>query len=80
MEGEWVRDVHNHTWVFQLGEAWVWIAVRPPYCDRGHYVGNVGNVPDIDAADGFPRYFMDLERAKLELAEWLQWRLEGRRR
>jgi hypothetical protein len=47
------------------------------YCDRGRFVGKVFGVPDIDGADSFPRYYMDIDRAKLEMAEWLDWRLFG---
>lgn len=67
--------------IYSIGAAVVTLETRPPYCDRGHlmgksfgYVGNVEDVPDIDAADAFPRYFMDEERAKAELADWLHWR------
>lgn len=57
------------------GNAHVWIERRPAYCDRGHFCAKVEGIPDIDGADSFPRYFMDLERAKSEMREWLAWRL-----
>lgn len=74
-EGEWTHAEEWQTWNFRRGNMWVSIAKRPWYCDRGHYVANVSGVPAIDGADEFPRYFMDLERAKLELADWLDWRI-----
>jgi hypothetical protein len=54
----------------------VTVEPRPVYCDRGHWVGKVHGVPDVDGQDAFPRYYMDLSRAKLELADWLEWRLK----
>jgi hypothetical protein len=64
----------------------VWIEKRPAYCDRGHYVAKVNGIFDpvtginsIDDGDAFPRYYMNLDRAKAELEEWLQWRLRSER-
>lgn len=56
--------------------AHVWIQKRPAYCDRGHWIANVDGISTIDGADAFPRYFMNLERAKLEMEEWLAWRVK----
>ena len=64
-------------WELRVSTALVTIESRPHYCDRGHFVGKVFGIDDIDCADAFPRYYMDLERAKLELAEWLKWRLQS---
>lgn len=74
----WERDTYG-CWIFRLGKAWVWIQARPAYCDRGHYQANVEGVGGIDYADSFPRYFMDLDRAKAEMQEWLAWRLRAQR-
>lgn len=65
-----------------VGSVYVWITPRPRYCDRGHYQAGVDGIPSIDAADAFPRYYMNLDRAKLEMEEWLTWRLhsEGQKR
>lgn len=60
-----------------FGNVHVWLTARPPYCDRGHWQASVSGLEDIDYQDGFPRYFMDLERAKLEMADWLRWRLKS---
>lgn len=75
---EWVVDNYNCL-NLHIGKAHVWIQKRPTYCDRGHYCANVNGIPSIDGADSFPRYFMDLERAKDEMSEWLQWRLQSER-
>ena len=62
---------------FPKGVGWtMWIERRPPYCDRGRWKLDV-DAP-IDAQEGFPRYFFDLERAKLEAQEWVNVRKELR--
>jgi hypothetical protein len=74
MNFDWIIDeygCHN----LHVGRVHVWIEKRPPYCDRGHFLGHVMGVPTLDHQDGFPRYYMNLDRAKAELEEWLQWRL-----
>lgn len=61
-------------------EAWVngymvaWMTKRPHYCDRGHYSVDC-NLPGIDWADSFPRYFMSREVAISETEAFLKWRL-----
>jgi len=48
---------------------------RPHYCDRGNFSAKIFPRGDfcreIDNADGFPRYYFDEERAKLEIEAWL---------
>lgn len=55
---------------------------RPYYCDRGHWIAKVfsnGNaLGHMDARDGWPRYFMNKERAKAEIEEWVAHRLMGK--
>ena len=51
-----------------------WIEPRPSYCDRGHWK-MCCELPDFDAADGFPRYYMSLAVAKAETEAFLKWRL-----
>jgi hypothetical protein len=63
----------------RVGGVHVWIEKRPPYCDGGHFIGKVSGIASIDAFDAFPRYYMNLERAKAELSEWLTWRLHSER-
>jgi hypothetical protein len=49
---------------------------RPHYCDRGNFLAQLdywGKLSlEIDAADGWPRYYFDRDRAKLEIEAWLQ--------
>lgn len=52
-----------------------WIDARPAYCDRGNWKGMVESVPDLDSQDGWPNYYMSLERAKVEVHDFLMWRL-----
>lgn len=47
---------------------------RPHYCDRGRWIAQQF-VFDVDHSDAFPRYYMDLERAKAEVFEWVRHRL-----
>jgi len=52
------------------------IAARPAYCDRGNFTATIQVVGDpwrlsLDGADGWPRYYFDLDRAKLEVEAWL---------
>lgn len=46
---------------------------RPPHCDRGNFYAIIETTEThIDGADMFPRYYFDLERAKLELEAFLK--------
>lgn len=47
---------------------------RPAYCDRGHWYVKC-ELPDLDDADRFPRYYMDFNRAMGETEDFLKWRL-----
>ena len=50
---------------------------RPRHCDRGNFIANLWPTMrselarDIDEADGWPRYYFDEQRAKLEVEAWL---------
>lgn len=77
--GKWTIDEYG-SWILTKDDARVFIQQRPPYCDRGHWIANVDGIPWIDGADAFPRYFMDLNRAKIEMKEWLDWRLRSDRK
>lgn len=72
---EWTCDKYA-CWYYRIDNCCVWIAARPSYCDRGHWYANAEGPLHTDHADSFPRYFMDLERAKSEMSEWLEWRLK----
>lgn len=49
---------------------------RPAYCDRGNCIAKLfptGRLKlSIDSQDGWPRYYFDQDRAKLECEEWLK--------
>ena len=75
----WQQDTYG-CWSLQLKGASVWLRARPHYCDRGHWQANVSGIESIDSADSFPRYFMDFDRAKLEMQDWLVWRLQRENR
>jgi len=69
----WVHDPRWATWEVTFGPCSVSIQPRPAYCDRGNWVATADSTKpyDLDGADGFPRYYMDLERAKAELEDWM---------
>jgi hypothetical protein len=52
------------------------IESRPHYCDRGNLIAKLHPFGllerEIDPSDGWPRYYFDLERAKLECEAWLE--------
>jgi hypothetical protein len=73
----WIRD---HAYEFDyvdLPQCMVSLEKRRPGCDRGNFYAKVYPKPGyefkiyIDGADGFPRYYFDETRAKLELEAWL---------
>ncbi len=70
----WQLDEYD-AYNMYVGPIHVSIQKRPPYCDRGHWIARVDGIPSLDGADGFPRYFMNLERAKAEMTEWVAWRM-----
>ena len=74
-EGEWIEHIDPQYWSLPLKHAELSLSPRPPYCDRGPWYGQAWGIPSLDGEDGFPRYYMDLQRAKDEMKEWLIWRL-----
>jgi hypothetical protein len=73
---EWKLAV-EHTGLEELyldSEMVAWLQPRPSYCDRGHWQVNV-DVPNLDDADGFPRYYMKKDVAISETEAFLRWRL-----
>jgi len=62
--------------VIRTRDCWVWMQARPAYCDRGRWLAHVEvahpRLLDVDAADRWPRYYFDLERAKAEVEAWLR--------
>lgn len=57
-------------------ECTITIEPRPSYCDRGNFIAKIfpsGRlIMDMDAQDGWPRYYMDELRAKLEIEDWMK--------
>jgi len=54
----------------------IYLTIRPHYCDRGNFLaqidarGKLGT--ELDWADGWPRYYFDIDRAKAEIEAWLK--------
>jgi hypothetical protein len=78
----WTLDVEVKGYVPKFGNGTYQIIIqpRPHYCDRGDWIIFVeGHNNDIDAADGFPRYFFGtIEEAKLQMETWLNRRQKYR--
>lgn len=81
---QWTYRLETESW-FIAGKSCVVIIVRRPrYCDRGNFLAQIFPTPDtrlalpggIDDADGWPRYYFDLTRARLEIEAWLDKRGE----
>jgi len=57
-------------------ECTIWLQPRPGWCDRGRYHATIDATGDLgrelDWADGWPRYYFDLGRAKAEIEAWLR--------
>lgn len=58
---------------FGSGHYHIWMEPRPRYCDRGRWKVCVDShgVVGLDGQEGFPRYYFDLDRAKVEMEEWV---------
>lgn len=74
-------DEHDHTSQKYLSikgrECEVTIETRPCCCDRGNWIAKVHPINyrmnlELDWQDGWPRYYFDLDRAKLECEAWLK--------
>jgi hypothetical protein len=70
---DWTLDDYKH---WHLHHAGAHLSIKPNAGYRGHYLADVEGIGSIDIFDGFPRYYMSLERAKAEMREWLLWRLQ----
>lgn len=79
-QGEWkpmLADGRAYPGAFEYwidGRMVAWLTQRPPYCDRGHWAINV-ELPDINGADAFPRYYMSRAVAVAETEAFIAWRL-----
>jgi len=71
-------------WRCQSKQTTVELWPRPPYCDRGRWQAHVDvpgfpcgyptNPSPFDSADGFLRYYFDLDRAKAEIEDMFRFR------
>ena len=65
-------------WSIRGKECEITLEPRPAYCDRGNYLAKLfpqlgsSLARDLDHADGWPRYYHDFDRAKLEIEAWLK--------
>lgn len=74
--GVWL-PVEGEDYEFIKGkECVIYLKPRPHYCDRGRYLAYLDAVDDlarsIDAADLWPRFYMDHDRAKAEVEAWMK--------
>jgi len=77
---EWGFDPEFKTWSLIGHHCYVWMSERPHYCDRGSWLAHLevfdARELHIDYADGWPRYYFDFDRAKLEIEAWMKKRKE----
>jgi hypothetical protein len=76
--GKWLVDEED-CFVIQGRNCIIRIAKRPHWCDRGNWLAYCDPKPnthprdfELDSADYWPRYYMDITRAKLECEAWLK--------
>lgn len=73
-----MSDWENHGGYLEIRgrECSISLEPRPVYCDRGNWIAKLdarGELAlSIDWADGWPRYYFDLDRAKQEIQAWLE--------
>jgi hypothetical protein len=76
MTREW-NLMEDKYWEVETPQCQITLEPRPVHCDRGNWIAKLHTVGgsqlsrDIDGADLWPRYYFDLERAKLEIEAWL---------
>jgi len=80
----WHLDADDCYWIAGA-HCRIWMQARPSYCDRGNWLAHLDVIPGthpralhVNGADGWPRYYFDLERAKAECEAWLLKRGEVR--
>jgi hypothetical protein len=80
VRSEWHYHEADRTWEIHGRHCWIWMDARPGYCDRGRWLARLEVTSPvqlaIDHADGWPRYYFDLDRAKAEIEAWLHTRRE----
>lgn len=62
------------SWMIKTAHCEIHLSPRPAYCDRGNWLATISTwLPlEIDEQDRWPRYFMDLGRAKAEIEAWMR--------
>lgn len=80
IESHWEEDSEGLPTIYGK-HCYIWISKRPAYCDRGNYLAHIDVLGSpwelaLDAADLWPRYYFDLDRAKLEIEAWMKKRKE----
>jgi hypothetical protein len=77
-------EIHDGWTQIQGKECVITLEPRPSWCDRGNWIAKlfpVGRLAlDVDQADGWPRYYFDITRAKLEIEAWLTKRNQAQKR
>lgn len=65
---------HQEYWSIYGKQCEIIIEQRPTYCDRGNWIAKIFPTLDlsIDEQDMWPRYYMDFDRATLEIHDWLK--------
>ncbi len=78
MKSEWSEQPEGYREILGL-DCMITLVPRPSYCDRGNFLAQIydkdGGDPlrlSIDFQDGWPRYYMDLGRAKAEIEDWMK--------
>jgi hypothetical protein len=80
----WYQPCGEGWWEIRGKDCLIMLLARPAYCDRGNWLAQLharaGSelALDLDPADMWPRYYFDLERAKLEVVAWLEKRGQKR--
>lgn len=70
----WMHVAHHGSWIDVVGRCCrVSLEPRPTWCDRGHFVAKLDAGPElhIDGHDGWPRYYLDFDRAMAEVIAWI---------
>lgn len=77
---KWIYDPKWDVWnlLGPEGVRLAFITRRNSYCDRGHFLGHV-EIGGLDSQDGWPNYYMRLDRAQEEIIDFLNWRLHKKR-
>lgn len=63
-------------WEIYGKNCYITLEQRPGYCDRGNWLAKISThgelAREFDHQDLWPRYYMDFDRAKLEIEDWMK--------